>query len=353
MNINRENYEMFFLDYFEGAISEEAKVLLFAFLDQNPDLKEEFYGFENISLTDTSENITYDFKESLKKQDLTSRSIITQANYHEFFIADIEGDLKPSQKKQLDLFISNNTELFAEYQLYKSIKLIPDKSILFDGKNKLKRFVILGMPIKKIILLQAVSIAASLLLIASVSTYYFQNTRIENIPIATVSTAKYHKDISNTDKNNVLKNTAVVIAKNTGKKVIETNIVDNKFKSAVNKQMNGRSTLNINALASKEISRIPITTKTSQSFEENRIYYTRVVDLMAFSDEKTDNKNFELSSDNFKSTILNSDFVKDQPIAEAGSFLKNFAIVSLSKIEALGSDIKDSYQAVEKRFERK
>ncbi len=50
MSINRNNYEAFFLDYFEGRLPEEGKEELMRFLELNPDLKKEFEGFEPVYL---------------------------------------------------------------------------------------------------------------------------------------------------------------------------------------------------------------------------------------------------------------------------------------------------------------
>lgn len=353
MDINRENYEIFFLDYYEGAISEEAKLQLIAFLEVNPDLKEEFESFENICITDTSNSITFDFKESLKKQNTTT--LINATNYHEFFIADTEGDLLPAQKKQLDVFLSQNTHLFNDYQLYKSIKLVPDQSIVYQQKAALKRFVIFGLPLHKKIIYQTASVAASLLLIASVSLSYFNNTTIEK-PIANISSNKLVNNIIN--KNTIIKpKESVLKIANT---IAKTN--DNQKNAASSEkefskiQANAeiaRDFTRINALSSKEIQQLANVKTEMASTYDNRTYYTSLVDLIAFSDENIKKENIETSPDSFKNTILNSDLIKNQPIAEAGSFLKNAAIVGLSKIESLSSDIKDTYLAVEKRFERK
>ena len=41
MKINRNNYEMYFIDYLDGVLSPDLVSELLLFLDENPDLKEE------------------------------------------------------------------------------------------------------------------------------------------------------------------------------------------------------------------------------------------------------------------------------------------------------------------------
>ena len=48
MKINRNNYEIFFVDYSDGKLSENQIENLMAFISLNPDLEEEFYTFINL-----------------------------------------------------------------------------------------------------------------------------------------------------------------------------------------------------------------------------------------------------------------------------------------------------------------
>ena len=75
MTINRNNYEAFFLDYRENNLTPEQVAELLIFLEQYPDLKEEFESFETIQMA-PDKNIRFEVKESLKK---TPRRITTEA----------------------------------------------------------------------------------------------------------------------------------------------------------------------------------------------------------------------------------------------------------------------------------
>jgi hypothetical protein len=66
MNINRENYEAYLLDYFEKELDPATVAELMLFLELNPDLKADFEEFENISLVPDT-NIGFPTNTALKK----------------------------------------------------------------------------------------------------------------------------------------------------------------------------------------------------------------------------------------------------------------------------------------------
>ena len=86
MKINRNNYEIFFLDYHEGNLDAAKLEELLIFVENNPDLKEEFENFEEISIP-IDESIKFDLKKSLKKTSFINTKNINEENYEKFFIA--------------------------------------------------------------------------------------------------------------------------------------------------------------------------------------------------------------------------------------------------------------------------
>ena len=63
--INRSNYEVWFIDYADGKLSHEHVAELLLFLEENPDLKNEFGFFEPVELP--VDKVEFPFKENLKK----------------------------------------------------------------------------------------------------------------------------------------------------------------------------------------------------------------------------------------------------------------------------------------------
>ncbi len=145
MNINRNNCESFFLDYYEKNLSpvEVAEVLFF--LEENTDKKEIFEQYEPQYL----EHIKINFpdKNSLKKkynggelEEILS-SNITLLNYEQFFVASAEGVLTEAQSNKLNAFLSNHPDLKNEFELFKKCTLT-EEQIVFEDKTLLKKDIV-------------------------------------------------------------------------------------------------------------------------------------------------------------------------------------------------------------------
>ena len=174
MQITRNNYEAYFLDYREKNLLPEQVAELMVFLEQNPDLKEEFESFENIVLV-PEKNIRFNRKDSLKKNEFKPFGKINENNYEELMIADLEGNLPKEDSKNLSGFLSLNPHLKLEYNFFRSTFLKPDNSIIYKNKESLKKtglFIIYRQQI-----VYALSVAASLLIFFSV---YFGFNRKSN-----------------------------------------------------------------------------------------------------------------------------------------------------------------------------
>jgi hypothetical protein len=137
MNINRENYEAFFLDYHEGALTEAQVQELMCFLSQNPDLRSEFESFELITLDEAPAELIPG-KDLLKKSD-TSKEITT-SNFDEYCIAMIENELDEAQALAFQSFIKDKPELEKTYKLYLNTKLNRETEISFGNKTSLQKF---------------------------------------------------------------------------------------------------------------------------------------------------------------------------------------------------------------------
>ena len=131
MKISKSNYEAFFLDYHEGNLSDELMKEVQAFVDSNPDLKEEFESFEVISLTEKP--VVFSGKEKLK------RNAINEFNYKTWFVAYEENDLNVEDRKQVEQFLAANPGYKSEFEILKQTKIFPDYTIRFGNKSSLKK----------------------------------------------------------------------------------------------------------------------------------------------------------------------------------------------------------------------
>lgn len=127
------NYEAFYLDYLEGNLDENATLVLFAFLTENPELKVENLGPE---LIDDSNILGMDFKNILK-QNLDS-SAVTLHTIDYFLIAEKEGQTSPAKIAEIDSFISENSGFKVDRKIYALSALVANKTIVFKDKNTLK-----------------------------------------------------------------------------------------------------------------------------------------------------------------------------------------------------------------------
>jgi len=132
--INKNNYEIYAIDYLEGKLPPELQKEFESFLAANPDIKEELQLMENIEIDKPEQ--TYDYKSSLKKSDYEQYGI---SYFEQLCIENIEGIIPEDRKRELADAIENNNDMLAEYKLYAETKLVPDSSVKYPYKNKLKK----------------------------------------------------------------------------------------------------------------------------------------------------------------------------------------------------------------------
>jgi hypothetical protein len=176
MNINRENYEMYFLDYHEGRLEPGQVAELLVFLELNPEPKEEFRNFEAILVTPDM-SIFFEQKSALKKNNVSISGPINASNYETYFIADTEKQLTPEEQHWLTGFLEINPGLNNIYRLYLHTRLQPDTRIQYPGKAALKRSILNT----RRIYYYALSAAASIALLLAV----FMHSGTQQEPVLT------------------------------------------------------------------------------------------------------------------------------------------------------------------------
>ncbi|HET6989975.1 MAG TPA: hypothetical protein VFJ43_01575, partial [Bacteroidia bacterium] len=139
MKINKDNCEAFFLDYYEGNLSKEGVEELFAFLTLNPEMRELFDSYDEVSFS-PDKQIQFEGKAGLKKS-VDSSDGINESNYEEYFVSEVEGLLNAEEKAQLEKFIVLNPAKRNELELLRETILKPDTSVVFEDKNSLMKSV--------------------------------------------------------------------------------------------------------------------------------------------------------------------------------------------------------------------
>ncbi len=175
MKINRNNYEAYFLDYHEKTLGPSQVAELMVFLEENPDLNEEFESFE--AFTAVPGDLTFENKRTLKKKDYKTTGTVTALNYEQYMVAAIEGDLGAIEKEQLMVFLEINPEARLEYDFYRKTRLIPDE-VSYVSKEELKRKGIFTLYRREMVV--AFAIAASILIFLA---FYLQIDTRETQPV--------------------------------------------------------------------------------------------------------------------------------------------------------------------------
>jgi hypothetical protein len=154
-NINEDNYESFFLDYYEGQLSAEQVAELMLFLQQHPELNEEFEELEIIPIT-IDETGVLPCKEEFKKGE------VNKYNYEEFMVESMEGILDEEGETMLQEFLRENPEYQKDWAYFKRTIIQADLSIVLPDKEKLKRHKGIIIPLRTY---PYMAVAASLALI--------------------------------------------------------------------------------------------------------------------------------------------------------------------------------------------
>jgi hypothetical protein len=223
--INRHNYEVFFIDFFDNELNEQDTQALFEFLALHSELKNEFDAFEHFSLPIDHE-IKLDNKPQLKKH-------LDETNIEHYIIADLEGELNEDDQQEYTNFISENALYAPTIQRYKRT-VLPKESVIFPNKKELKQRsrILVFLP-------YAVTIAATLILFITLNTnnktqeYQFQALQ-DTVSIRALDTdtliKKTDQKLQNTPKiklqaqtnNNSNKNKIKTVFKNESFSIPET-----------------------------------------------------------------------------------------------------------------------------------
>jgi hypothetical protein len=138
MNINRNNYEVFFLLYVDQELNEADKLEVEEFLLSNPDLQVEMEMLSSVILPQETAITVFPDKSKLFRTEDTN-SLVNISNHESFFVQYTDDELKNEEKAATEQFVYTNPEFQAEFELIQKTKLTPDTSIVFPNKDLLYR----------------------------------------------------------------------------------------------------------------------------------------------------------------------------------------------------------------------
>ena len=118
MNIDRHNYEEYFILYWDNELTDEQKQLVKQFVQQNADLEDEFNLLGQTHFT-PDENISLPNKESLVKEEY--------ANRQDLFLSYIDNELNATEKSAIEKFIAVDPPAQRELAVLQKTKLQPGR----------------------------------------------------------------------------------------------------------------------------------------------------------------------------------------------------------------------------------
>jgi len=138
MNINRHNYEEFFLLYADNELPAEQRREVEDFVKQNTDLLEEFNFLNDLRLSpDTT--IKFEHKESLLQPASLKDNSAQISDDQEKILRFIDLEMSLEEKSEFNQKLKQNQGLQQEFELFSKTKLRPDLSVVFQDKTTLYR----------------------------------------------------------------------------------------------------------------------------------------------------------------------------------------------------------------------
>ena len=171
MNINRYNYEEFFLLYVDNELTKAERQQVETFVHDNPDLEEELIMLKQSKLRPDAA-ITFAGKEALMKPE--DAGFINETNYEEFFLLYVDGELSAAERREIEAFAATKPQFQQELNLLLQTKIepehevvFPDKSLLYRTEEKKRPVIFIGW--------QRVAAVAAVILVA-LGIFWLSNT---------------------------------------------------------------------------------------------------------------------------------------------------------------------------------
>ena len=168
IKITRDNYELYAIDYVEGALSIEESKAFKSFLNTNPDIATELESLPTLSI-DSELSFTQKEQLELKKGTLLS-SPISLDNCEYYFIAFHENDLSKSDVSNVKKFLRDHPSKLIDFEQLSVLRFQADNSISYADKNELKKAVPIAY--SRLIL----RVAAIFIFLSAIGLYLFMNT---------------------------------------------------------------------------------------------------------------------------------------------------------------------------------
>lgn len=157
--INLENYEEYFLLYVDNELTEAEKAAVELFVEQHPELKEEWTMLMDTKLE--PEDIRMDMKNDLYR----SAETINESNFETFQLSLLDDELNDKEKQAILEYNSQHQKAASNFEWLSKTKLpveeiaFPDKSVLYRSE---KPAVVISVKWYRMAVAAAILVAAGL-----------------------------------------------------------------------------------------------------------------------------------------------------------------------------------------------
>ncbi len=292
MNIDRHNYEEYFLLYIDNELTVDQKKQVELFVQENPDLEEELVMLKQSRLI-PDDSIVFDKKHLLMKEEnvqhSSDRSFINLNNYEQWLIMYVDDELNAEERAAVEKFASFHQHVQQELELFQQTKLQPEQ-IVFPNKESLYR----QEKAVRVISIQwwRVAVAAVLVISAGITLYSIfnkqSNKAITPDPIAKKEQAPVPINTTPPNKDD---QTATIVRKDEEQKTV-TNHVDKQLsKEKIEQEQpveENKQQLAYNALVEENVTEVQPTTV---EIDKANIEQARIKDNIAF-ENKMHKENF-------------------------------------------------------------
>jgi hypothetical protein len=219
MQPDRTNYEIWLIDYLDGALDEVRIKLLLSFLNENPDIKEEFADI----LTYTIKPATGSFKHknSLKK----SASDLSDKQFEYLCISASENDLSEHQKEELEMIVAENQDKKKTFEIINRLKLVAPV-VKYNKKSGLRKLTLS----QKTVRMSVIGLSAAAGIAIMISLFNIPADKKEELKPLTSANLTGNSNEVKTSTNNIAANIKTAVKKeipNPGQKNVLSTLQNN------------------------------------------------------------------------------------------------------------------------------
>jgi hypothetical protein len=178
MNIDRHNYEEYFLLYIDNELNVDQKKQVELFVQENPDLEEELVMLKQSRLI-PDDSIVFDKKHLLMKEESApgDRSFINLNNYEQWLIMYVDDELSAEERITVEKFASAHPHVQQEFELFHQTKLKPEEIVFADKEILYRR----EQPVQVIrVQWWKIAVAAMLIIGTGVTFYSVLHKSVDN-----------------------------------------------------------------------------------------------------------------------------------------------------------------------------